>query len=854
MSSTCGLGGAGIASSNNASYLLNRRAQPPTLVPMFVDSAADDDKSRVGADQYAIDVSEGAGTRLDLHTSHARSLLDGIARGNAMRAFGHLSAVEAQRLLTTLAADGAGSGEQPLVTALALHPVGNQLREAAQGFVDAARAVNPGQAPIIVVPSGLGGGAGPGSLTPVLRVLRELAPDATIVVILMTPGAWYRFAVDRVAHMNAKAVAALLAVAARQARGHGADVVYVLGAGSGAYPAATPTEGVCAVAGEYIAQIATHPGIHLLDLANVVQQLTPQAPFATLGAARIDLFAVDRGERLAHQLAGRALDLALVLEESDVQRAAQEGDNLIVGLEACHEALDVARTPALERADLADPSAHEALLAVGMESERRVPRLTSGPMPKGGIGPFGGPRGNEVRRAVQVLLGNDRATVAEHLEENAIEGQAANGVAIATLLERELPVSGFVLGSDPPRVTRLRALLLGAGERYQQAATGLRSDVAEYVDESDPVGTCQQALDQLLANLDDARVSRPRLAEITNAMLELMKAVRWQVGAAAAATLFELLAAQCRDAAAELDRTVLAWLRQTKATERRHQARVEARLAALHARPNCEVVPAPGGPGELYLDRIVAANVGGDDGAERHALREITLCRVPRAGGDGHSVIVRWPAPEGGGQPVAMAVGADGALPPVPLTLVSSILTDDVRWTGTRTAYTQLPLMDALGQDAQARADTARLPLEETVEPYAKALVQRLRIAARPLAAVIPRPDHALATERTMLTIDSRPAQTPEGLVVDGRSGRRAERDEPHRHRPRRPPARSRGRRGDDRAERAPPRDRAGAVRRGGGRRRRLPLLRGARAHDGRRVACASAHAHGPRVRPARRR
>ena len=211
---------------------------------------------------------------------------------------------------------------------------------------------------------------------------------------------------------------------------------------------------------------------------------------------------------------------------------------------------------------------------------------------------------------------------------------------------------------------------------------------------------------------------------------------------------------------------MLAWLRQTKAAERRHQARVEARLAALHARPNCEVVPTPGGPGERYLDRIVAANVGGDDGAERHALREITLCRVPRAGGDGHSVIVRWPAPEGGGQPVAMAVGADGALPPVPLTLVSSILTDDVRWTGTRTAYTQLPLMDALGQDAQARADTARLPLEETVEPYAKALVQRLRIAARPLAAVIPRPDHALATERTMLTIDSRPAQTPEGLVV----------------------------------------------------------------------------------------
>ena len=45
-----------------------------------------------------------------------------------------------------------------------------------------------------------------------------------------------------------------------------------------------------------------------------------------------------------------------------------------------------------------------------------------------------------MRRAVQVLLGNDRATVAEHLEENAIEGQAANGVAIATLLERELPV------------------------------------------------------------------------------------------------------------------------------------------------------------------------------------------------------------------------------------------------------------------------------------------------------------------------------------------------------------------------------------------------------------------------------
>ena len=51
MSSTCGLGGAGIASSNNASYLLNRRAKPPTLVPMFVDTAGDDDKSHVGAER-----------------------------------------------------------------------------------------------------------------------------------------------------------------------------------------------------------------------------------------------------------------------------------------------------------------------------------------------------------------------------------------------------------------------------------------------------------------------------------------------------------------------------------------------------------------------------------------------------------------------------------------------------------------------------------------------------------------------------------------------------------------------------------------------------------------------------------
>jgi hypothetical protein len=33
---------------------------------------------------------------------------------------------------------------------------------------------------------------------PVLGVLREIAPDATIVVILMTPAPWYRFASDRV--------------------------------------------------------------------------------------------------------------------------------------------------------------------------------------------------------------------------------------------------------------------------------------------------------------------------------------------------------------------------------------------------------------------------------------------------------------------------------------------------------------------------------------------------------------------------------------------------------------------------------------------------------------------------------
>ena len=46
-------------------------------------------------------------------------------------------------------------------------------------------------------------------------------------------------------------------------------------------------------------------------------------------------------------------------------------------------------------------------------------------------------------------------------------------------------------------------------------------------------------------------------------MRELMKAVRWAIGAAAAATLFEMLAAQCRDAGAELIRTGLACLRET---------------------------------------------------------------------------------------------------------------------------------------------------------------------------------------------------------------------------------------------------------------------------------------------------
>jgi hypothetical protein len=767
MSSTCGLGGAGIASSNNAAYLLNRRAKPPSLVPMFVDTAGDDDKSRVGADEFAIDVGEGAGTRLELHTSNARALLTRIANGNEIHAFKHVSVPEAERLLATLAADGTGSGEQPLVTALALHPVGHQLREAAQRFVAAARAVNPGQPPILIVPSGLGGGAGPGSLPPVLRVLRELAPDATIVVILMTPGPWHRFGADRVAHMNAKAIAALLAVSARQATSNGANVVYLLGAGSGAYPDAEPTEGVCAVAGEFIAQIATHPSIHHLDFANVVQQLTPQAPFATLGAARVDLLAIDRGERLGHEIAVRALGLALELETAEVQRAAQEGDNLIAQLEACHEALDVARTPDHERADLSDPGAHEALLAVGMEAGRRIPRLTDSPLPTGNIGPIGGPRGNEIRHAVLALLGRDRAIVGEHLEENALEGQTSNSLAITALLERELPPPGFVLGSDPPRVTRLRELLLRSGRRYQQAAEGLRSDVAEYVEERDPVGTCQRVLDRLLADLDDRRVSKPRMSEITTAMRQLMKAVRWQIGAAASATLFELLAAQCRDAAAELDRTVLACLREMKGAERRHMAQVEARLATLHTRPNCEVVCEPGGSGQAYLDQIIRSRVGGDDGAERHALREVTLCRVPQnAGRDGHRFVFLWPAPEGAGDAVPMAVGSDGDLPPVPLTLISSILIDDVRWKGTRTAYTEIPLMDALGQDAQALADAARRPLEETIELYAKALTDRLRVAARPLAAVIPRQDDPLATERTMLTIDSRPAQSQEGRVT----------------------------------------------------------------------------------------
>ena len=385
-------------------------------------------------------------------------------------------------------------------------------------------------------------------------------------------------------------------------------------------------------------------------------------------------------------------------------------------------------------------------------------------MPGGGLGPFGGPRGNEVRHAVQALLGADRATVAEHLERNALEGQAANELAIAALLAAELPPAGFVLGSDPPRVTRLRELLLGAGRRYQEAAEGLRSDVAQYVEELDPVGTCQRSLDQLVANLDDRRVSKPRLAEITNAMRELMKAVRWQLGAAAAATLFELLTAQCRDAAAELDRTVLACLREMKGAERRHQVRVEARIAGLHARPNCEVVPAPGSLGQDYVDAIVAARVGGDDGPERHALREVTLCRVRR--GAGYAFVVVYPSPGAADQSVSMAVGPGAGLAPAPLTLLSSVLTQDVRWTGTTTAYTQIPLMDALGLDARARADTVRLPLEETVESYAKTLVDRLRVAARPLAGVIPRPDEALATERTMLTIDSRPAQTPEGVVT----------------------------------------------------------------------------------------
>jgi hypothetical protein len=446
----------------------------------------------------------------------------------------------------------------------------------------------------------------------------------------------------------------------------------------------------------------------------------------------------------------------------------QDGENLIAQLEACHEALDVARTPDHERADLADPGAHEALLAVGMEADRRIPRLTDSPMPSGGFGPFGGPRGNEVRHAVQALLGRDRATVGKHLEENAVEGRTANSLAIAAFLERELPPSGVVLGSDPPRVLRLREALLVAGRRYQRAAEALRSDVAEHVAERDPVGNSQRVLDDLLEQLDDRRVSKARLTEIANAMRELMKAVRWAIGAAAAATLFEMLAAQCRDAGAELDRTGLACLREMRVAERRQRARVEARIATLHARPSFEAVCEPGGPGEAYLDRMISARVGGDDDVERHALREITIRRVEDPGGRSpHRFVFIWPAPDSGGKRVPMAVGPGNDLPPVPLTLVSSILINDIPWIGTRTAYTEIPLMDALGYDAQSQADSARRPVEGMIDAYAKGLIDRLRVAAQPLSAVVPRSDDApLPTERTMLTIDSRPPQTLEGRLA----------------------------------------------------------------------------------------
>ena len=100
--------------------------------------------------------------------------------------------------------------------------------------------------------------------------------------------------------------------------------------------------------------------------------------------------------------------------------------------------------------------------------------------------------------------------------------------------------------------------------------------------------------------------------------------------------------------------------------------------------------------------------------------------------------ILDYPALGGGDDGLRMAIDSDSDLPPVPLTLVSSILVDDIRWTGTRTAYTEIPLMDAFGQDALALADAAGRPLEETIGSYAKAIVDRLRIAADPLAAVIP--------------------------------------------------------------------------------------------------------------------
>ena len=87
---------------------------------------------------------------------------------------------------------------------------------------------------------------------------------------------------------------------------------------------------------------------------------------------------------------------------------------------------------------------------------------------------------------------SDRITVAEHLEQNKRGGETVNGSAIATLLERRaagIRVRPRIRSAprDPPsRAAARLGLALSAG-----AAEVLRSDVAEYVAERDPVGTCR---------------------------------------------------------------------------------------------------------------------------------------------------------------------------------------------------------------------------------------------------------------------------------------------------------------------------------------------------------------------------